>query len=30
MAFISSPVSEAAKAEDGVIDGSLRFHTEVK
>lgn len=30
MAFISSPESEAAKAEDGVIDGSLRFHAEVK
>ncbi len=30
MAFINSAETQAAKAEDGVIDESLRFHTEVK
>jgi ketosteroid isomerase-like protein len=30
MAFINSPETQAAKVEDGVIDSSLRFHTEVK
>ena len=30
MAWVTSPASEAAKAEDGVIDSTLRFMTEVK
>ena len=30
MTWVNSPESQAAKAEDGVIAGSLRFHTEVK
>jgi len=29
-AFLTSPESEAAKAEDGVIDASLRMYTEIK
>jgi len=30
MTWVQSPESQAAKDEDGVIDGTLRFHTEVK
>lgn len=30
MTWLNSPESQAAKAEDGVIDRSLRFHTEVE
>jgi len=30
MTWVQSPESQAAKDEDGVVDGSLRFHAEVK
>ena len=30
MTFLNSPETQTAKAEDGVIDSTLRFHTEAK